>query len=161
MQGVPVRGAEHETGAASFWKLDPVDHGIKRNPSRRHADRCHPAHILVEGAVPSEASLHQQRQLVGVLEQRPDGTGDGVSRFILAAADDQLHIRANLFVRHPGTLKNGNDRHAFERLWIGCKLPEIGKPVVYGGIENGDGMQAAGFDFGIAAIIGDAVDHGL
>ena len=57
-------------------------------------------------------AVPQRGKLVGMGQQGPSGTGDGVARLVLTTADDKLDVRMYLRSAGRGALQHGDHRNA-------------------------------------------------
>ena len=57
-------------------------------------------------------AVPQRSKLVGMGQQGPGGTGDGVARLVLTTADDKLDVRMYLRSAGRGALQHGDHRNA-------------------------------------------------
>ena len=151
---VAVARAEHQEHAIFGLKRDAAGFVAPGDAAGRHADGGYPAGIFLEYPGPRGGAALDQRQLVGVGEQRPGRPGNGVARFVLSARDRQLHIGADRGFGQPGLHHHRQQR----KIGGGGQFWQARGDV---GIDRGGAIVAAGRDRRIAGVIGAAVDHAL
>ena len=154
VQLIAVPRPEHEEDPVFRFQIDGSDRPGLGHPSRRHPDRRYPPRILLEHLDPGHSAGKDQLKLLGVVQQCPDRTGDGIAGLVLPPADGQLDIGPDALHGHPGF-----ERHTQE---AAVRVLRDGRNhVVYRDVDSGCCSMAPRFDVSLSGVVGDPVDHGL
>ena len=112
---VTIGRAEHQEYALALYQSEAAPFEVLPDLARRHADGRYPARIFLEDLQPCGLVSAELFELGRVCKQGMDAAGNCVARFVLAAADCQLDIGADVFQRLACRIQHG-DHAGFCRL---------------------------------------------
>ena len=151
---VAVGGAEHHAEPGALGQVHALKHHVLGGFAGVHANGGHPAHGFLEGHRMKLGVVLHGFELLGMVQQGPDGGGKHVAWFVQPAADGHFQVGAD------GLERDGHGGEPGEQRVVGV-LGQVREHLVDGGIDLGRGSGGLGPDLRVVGVVAGSVDHGL